>query len=392
MIVPHLFANPNGKRVGETVTVDGKEFKVIGICSDIAGCNYIPLETYFDMGLTTESATVYAAEKADADSGAMTAKLKAVLGSNVTIGEPEMINKMDESSSQEGLKSLSITYAVVILVFLFLFLQMVAETGRETAICRTFGATGTKIALMHFCEVLLLTGASSLVGILLHAALYKPVFSKLNAKDVFYYPKDYLFVFAVIIGITLVVSIPYVVRCLFLSPKEATLTRRKVTEGEVGMKRMRLLWSYSQGIRLVAMILLVVSCYALFSTVNVVRNLKSAYDDYAFIRDTDLHSAYTFLEWNMPRNDREWEQMEKFYAENGVEKLLHTMEASPAVEAVGIRGMYRHPLYAMEYYDPDDPDSVPEEPQVTPEETFYNYEHGVYVYTVNPDFFPFSRI
>lgn len=100
--------------------------------------------------------------------------------------------------SKENFKNLSATYVVVILVFLFLFLQMVDGAGRETAIFRTFGATGVRILLMHFCEVILLTGLSTLAGCLLHAALYKPFFSKLNTVDIPYYFGDYVIVFAVI--------------------------------------------------------------------------------------------------------------------------------------------------------------------------------------------------
>lgn len=225
IIVPH-FNNlgPGGleARVGETVLIDGKEFKVIGTIAGL-GDAYIPLATYLEMGLSTEKSDVGAAKRADVDSGAMEAKLREVFGENVSITQYN-VREYDAYFSKEYFKNLSATYVVVILVFLFLFLQMVDGAGRETAIFRTFGATGVRILLMHFCEVILLTGLSTLAGCLLHAALYKPFFSKLNTVDIPYYFGDYVIVFAVIIGITLAASVPYVIRCLFLSPKEATLT------------------------------------------------------------------------------------------------------------------------------------------------------------------------
>ena len=227
VLAPHSPADPNEKRVGETMTIGGKDFKVIGTITGGADQVYIPLETYLGMGFSTEIAVVEAVEKSDADSGALEAKLKKVLGGDIKIGETTKVKEYDEDFSKEIFKSLCVTYVVVILVFLFLFLQMVEETGRETAICRTFGATGVKIVLLHFCEIMLLTGLSVFSGCLLHAVLYKPVISKLHSMKIPYYFGDYVIIFAVIIGVTLVASIPYVIRCLFLSPKEATLTAAK---------------------------------------------------------------------------------------------------------------------------------------------------------------------
>ena len=156
------------------------------------------------------------------------------------------------------------------------------------------------------------------------------------------------------------------------------------------MKKLRLIWSYSQGVRLAAMILLVVSCYALYSAVNVVRSLKTAYDNYAFIRDADLHAAYSFVNWNMPRNDEEWEQHDNFWLENGDEKLFRSMKESPAVEALGLRGIYNQPLYSIEYYDPENPDAVPD-PAIYFEDgsTTNQYESAVLIHTINPGMFEF---
>lgn len=84
------------------------------------------------------------------------------------------------------------------------------------------------------------------------------------------------------------------------------------------MKKLRLLWAYSSGVRLVSLVLLVVSCYALFSAVQVVGDLKTAYDNYAYIRDTDLHDAYAFMNWNsLSRTDEEYEQEIAFYDSGG---------------------------------------------------------------------------
>lgn len=93
------------------------------------------------------------------------------------------------------------------------------------------------------------------------------------------------------------------------------------------MKKLRLLWAYSSGVRLVSLVLLVVSCYALFSACRWMGDLKTAYDNYAYIRDTDLHDCLCLYELELVyRTDEEYEQEIAFYDSGGYDTLFRKIE------------------------------------------------------------------
>lgn len=80
------------------------------------------------------------------------------------------------------------------------------------------------MVLLHFWAVLLLSVLTAGLGILLHAALYAPLFSQWNLyPGTAFSSGDYLLVLFGTVVLTLAVSLPMILRVVRRTPKAALL-------------------------------------------------------------------------------------------------------------------------------------------------------------------------
>ena len=216
----------SGLSVGDNWRFREKDFKVIGVHT--AKEYRIPPQTYKELALATDRALVYAAEREDVESGRAQTFMENYFSGSVIVQTPLVSSALDLPVSLQSLGLICVAYGLVIVAFLFLFLYLMENTARETALCRILGASRTYLCFLHFWEVLLLSSGSSLAGILLHAAFYRSFFSKWNAVEgISYFFGDYLTVFLIMTLITLAVSLFFILRSTHLSPVEA----RRLADG-----------------------------------------------------------------------------------------------------------------------------------------------------------------
>lgn len=210
-----------GFRVGDSWSFAEKEFQVIGVHGD--GLYYIPAAAFTELSLTADSARVYAARKADVDDGSASALLKERFYGEAEVREP-FYGRMDFLQSQKNMLLISVVYAFGILSFLLLFSYLMEETAKESAVYRVLGASREMMVLLHFWAVLLLSVLTAGLGILLHAALYAPLFSQWNLyPGTAFSSGDYLLVLFGTVVLTLAVSLPMILRVVRRTPKAALL-------------------------------------------------------------------------------------------------------------------------------------------------------------------------
>ena len=204
---------------GETYTINGQAFKVIGLQS--AG-TFINDEAFVEQNIEIDSLTVVSAKKYMPSDNTFTDMLKDTFpGIDVVKPyEPRFSDVMSE------LFTLCLTFVLSITSYMLLFSYMVDSIMNETVVCLIVGATREKMFLLTVVESLALCGVTSLAGILLHAALYKPVFAKINVlSELTYSFNDYLVIFLLIIAITLFVLLFSVKKYSKLSPVQAKQKR-----------------------------------------------------------------------------------------------------------------------------------------------------------------------
>ena len=157
------------------------------------------------------------------DDGSASELLKERFYGEAEVREP-FYGRLDFLQSQKNMLLISVVYAFGILSFLLLFSYLMEETAKESAVYRVLGASREMMVLLHFWAVLLLSVLTAGLGILLHAALYAPLFSKWNLyPGTVFSAGDYLFVLFGTVVLTLAVSLPMILRVVRRTPKAALL-------------------------------------------------------------------------------------------------------------------------------------------------------------------------
>lgn len=185
VIVPTDFQDV---RIGDTVTLNGKTLTVVG--SSTIPAFVMTKETFDANGFIPDVISVDAANK----------YIRSVL----SFLSSELDNYTSENVSSTGLNETTRTslveviviYALCVLAFLYLMISIYDRNAYELNIYEILGAERktTKMIIGGVVFVFLLF--SSLLSQIIHAALYKPFFSKLNIfGDYHYTVSDYLFLF-----------------------------------------------------------------------------------------------------------------------------------------------------------------------------------------------------
>jgi len=191
---------PGRPAVGESVTLNGARFLVIGVVDNISRGNndfdnqkvYIPLSTMLEMfpilgdNLPADAVTsIQYQPRLRGENAAATASAHAILGRRHgfdpslteafdewdTIKEEHIIGKifdaMDVFLGGVGIVTLALGAVGIINIMLV----SVSERTREIGLLKAIGATNTSILMQFFLEGVVLTGVSGLIGIAGAAAL-----------------------------------------------------------------------------------------------------------------------------------------------------------------------------------------------------------------------------
>ena len=139
---------------------------------------------------------------------------------------PRIYELSDQGLSRYNLTMICSTFLNATVSFKFLHRYLMDSMMDENSASMMVGASKGKLLFLIFCEGLVLFLGVSILGLLLHYALYTPVFSKLNyAEGLVYRLGDYLRILAGICAIVLVCLIPFLGKYMKMSPIRGYRTR-----------------------------------------------------------------------------------------------------------------------------------------------------------------------
>lgn len=217
---------PMTKSVGEKITIQGKTFEVIGSALDYyGGSYYIPYETFQELGYGERITRIYffSAERQEPGSDQVLALIHKTFPENTYVGGGALTYARKDVRMTRFMLGVTVVNAfIAVLAYIFLLRYIVDSIMTENLVSIITGASKGRITAYIFWETLILSLAANGLGLLLHRALYEPVFTKLNiTSDLYYRPGDYCFVYLLMLALSLIVTIPFVMKYLKLSPVAA---------------------------------------------------------------------------------------------------------------------------------------------------------------------------
>ncbi|MCD8056219.1 MAG: hypothetical protein LUE25_05865 [Clostridiales bacterium] len=167
--------------VGGTVNISGTDFTVVGR-QTLSGEYYITYQAYKSLSFETMQIYAVAAERQNFSDDKAEAYLYELFP-DAYVKTPEIYEIFDASQSANTMILICGCYAVAVVSFMFLLCYLIDSCMDENTASLIVGARKSDITVMIFWECLVLTSLSNALGLLLHAALYEPLFSKINVTD-----------------------------------------------------------------------------------------------------------------------------------------------------------------------------------------------------------------
>lgn len=215
--------NPTGVNIGDRVEFCGKAFTVIGVATDFYGGNlYIPYDTFLELGCGERITRInlFSAQRQEPGNDQV---LKLI---EETFPEATYFGGVATNYARDDIRFTVFTLCVIlvnaflaVLAYLFLLRYIIDSQMTENLVSVIVGASRGRLTVYIFWETLLLSVTANGVGLLLHWALYRSVFSKLNiSAELSYRTEDYFFVYLMLVALSLATTIPFVLKYLKLSP------------------------------------------------------------------------------------------------------------------------------------------------------------------------------
>lgn len=210
-------------KLGSKVEIRGNEYEVVAKSSDIDVFGYMMSpEAYFKLEPFSNGIIAYSSKRWHADSNegdAAMAAIQTIFPDCYVWKVSKAYETADKLLSDRETRSLILTYAVSQIAYVFLLSYLADSLSEENSISIIIGARPSVIAFSAFLEGLLLSIVSGTVGIVMHIALYFPLFNKLNSVEgIVYFTKDYLVILFIVILVSSVVLFLYSLRYLKRSP------------------------------------------------------------------------------------------------------------------------------------------------------------------------------
>ena len=211
--------------IGEYIDIYGKDYKIIGqhTLDDVF---YIPFNTMIKEQLPTLKLQLIVNKriidaKEDAEfceylydkflTEPVFDKNGEVL--NVGIGSPYFYLETDFEESFSEVLFLCVLYIFSSIIFMILFKFFWDMQRYDNMVLMLIGATKGDISFVCLIQMITLSLIPSLLAVLVHACLQTNFFPKVNWQDnLWYQRKDYLFLLAIMMLLTLIISIPLVIR------------------------------------------------------------------------------------------------------------------------------------------------------------------------------------
>lgn len=209
--------------VGNRVEYMGKTFTVIGIT--FSDYNFIPYDTFVALGGLEQVKTIrmIAATRQDPANDPFAAFLQNLFPNCTSFRSDGEIQWEREKVADETQTEKILTDAIIsVIAYAFLLYYVINSRRQENAVCMVLGTGKKKLACFVFLEALFLCAATCLGGIVFHILFYKQIFQPINITNTMRYEfRDYLNVFLLMAGLSLLSVIPVTVRAVLSTPADA---------------------------------------------------------------------------------------------------------------------------------------------------------------------------
>lgn len=195
----------------KSYTYNGLEYKAIGW--SLRSYFIIPEKLFINQGFGVDSVIIYLKDTLTTmESNELINKITSTyqIKSMLT---PEAYNDEYLGNSRQIIFMLSLGFAVMIFVFGYLIRYIVITSKSENMIYRLVGAGNGVIVCISALESLIANLILSIIAVIIHAALFSPIFNKLNfytnvSLDII----DYLLLIGVTTFISFIAVLPHIVR------------------------------------------------------------------------------------------------------------------------------------------------------------------------------------
>lgn len=198
----------------DKLTIEGKEYTIIGKSQNLIDDLMIPSSTFERNGFETVDIIYYADAKPKYYNN-----FEFLRSFNDVFKNDAKINRhpYDHYDQVKGatpimLSLMSIVYAVTAISFMFLLKFMADNTNYISVIYSICGASKEVVLYIKLLGVFFVTLASSLLGVIIHACTYKILFRKINiVENLIYSFSDYMQIIAVISLASVILSVPFAI-------------------------------------------------------------------------------------------------------------------------------------------------------------------------------------
>ncbi len=215
IILPSDRTNPYNIKNGDKITVAGREYEVIGMCTTSFNF-YIPPETFKKYGYPVDHLVIRTTKHMSrADNSRFIADIhNAFPDSTLGISPSAEYEAADRNAPYE-INNIICEFIVATLSFMFLMKYIIDSSNSENIIYSMVGATRKRIFAIVLIENIVIYGAVASLACVVHKLLYKSFFDQINVyRGITYTLTDYVIIVLAVIVLSCIVSLPFIFSCL----------------------------------------------------------------------------------------------------------------------------------------------------------------------------------
>lgn len=210
VIIPNMI-NTN-INIGESIKINNINYKVVGQSG--FGDFYITPKVYAQNYLVDRVDIVLKENGSIKESNELLKMLNQRFPHCAVESSPLDYYQMAEEAFPAQMIVFSALYIMFALSFMFIMKFMVDRNSRENIIYSIVGASRKKVVFIAVLESIILSAISTAVAVIIHISLYDVFFKNINlSENIVYTPGDYILIFIMIIFLSLIVSLPFIIKC-----------------------------------------------------------------------------------------------------------------------------------------------------------------------------------
>lgn len=210
IIIPDMINNSID--VGESVKINNINYKIVGQAG--FGDFYITPKVYAQNYLVDRINIILKKNISIKESKELLKMLNQKFPHCVAESSPLNYYQMAEEAFPAQMIVFSALYIMFALSFMFIMKFMVDRNSRENIIYSIVGASRKKVIFIAVLESIVLSAVATAVAVIIHISLYDVFFKNINlSENVVYTLGDYILIFLMVIFLSLIVSLPFIIKC-----------------------------------------------------------------------------------------------------------------------------------------------------------------------------------